>query len=178
MLKILIVSPLALENGRGGELSSIELAEGLSKYFKVTLIDTNIIIGKKLLNKKEIKTRTQNVIYRPKLKYATLSLDIIYASNSTIKNNLLLFFFKVINRNKKFIIGHRAPLYSQRIFSLYNFKQRISILIFSFYKEKFFHHTISFHAKKFLENFFPPRNIFHIIHGVSFKFPKETLEVK
>ena len=34
MVKVLVFSPLALENGRGGEISSMELAAGLNKYLK------------------------------------------------------------------------------------------------------------------------------------------------
>ena len=60
-MNILIFSPLALENGRGGEISSIELAAGLNKYYSVSLIDTNRVIGKSLLSKNVIKKKLKGL---------------------------------------------------------------------------------------------------------------------
>ena len=41
MLNLFVFSPIALEIGRGGEISSMELAAGLQDFYKVTFIDTN-----------------------------------------------------------------------------------------------------------------------------------------
>ena len=48
-----IFSPLGLENGRGGEISVIELASGLQKFYKIMLMDTNIFIEHQRKQKKE-----------------------------------------------------------------------------------------------------------------------------
>ena len=61
MIKILIFSPRALENGRGGEISSIELATGLKDFYNVKLIDTNILYGKPLLSKNTIFKKLKGI---------------------------------------------------------------------------------------------------------------------
>ena len=48
MAKIIIFSPNIVEFGRGGEISSMELASGLNKFYDVSFIDTNISPGEKL----------------------------------------------------------------------------------------------------------------------------------
>ncbi len=188
-LNVLIFSPLSLENGRGGEISAMELASGLHKYYNITLIDTNITINKKLLLQESIVKKLKGVKKSGCIKFATLKIfnkiftfiypweilklykkikenDIIYTPCFTIKTNLLIIFFSLLHRNAKFIIGYRKPLFSEKVFSLYNLKYRISILLFSLLKRRFYHHTISNHAKKFLENFFKKSKVTHIIHGI------------
>jgi len=196
----MIFSPLALENGRGGEISSIELASGLHKYYNLTLIDTNIFLSKKLLTKESILKKLKGAKRNDCIKFATLKIlnrtftfpypweilklykkikenNIIYTSCFTIKTNLLMIFFSLLHRNAKFIIGFRKPLFSEKIFSLYNLKYRISILLFSLLKKRFYHHTISNHAKKFLENFLKQDKITHIIHGIELdNFRKGSIE--
>ncbi len=189
MLNILIISSLALENGRGGEISSIELASGLKKSYKVILMDTNIFIGKGLLSKEVINKKLEGLNQRGRIKFATLNIfnktfsfpypweviklfklikknDIIYSPFSTVKLNLIILFASLIFRRVKFIIGFRKPLYSDKLLSQYNLKNRISILLFSLFKKRFYYHTISEHAKKFLKNFYKPNRIYHIIHGI------------
>jgi len=51
VINIFVFSPFVLENGRGGEISSMELATGLQNYFNVDFMDTNIITSEKLLSK-------------------------------------------------------------------------------------------------------------------------------
>ncbi|MFX1317488.1 MAG: glycosyltransferase family 4 protein [Promethearchaeota archaeon] len=188
-LNVMIFSPLALEDGRGGEISSIELASGLHKYYHLTLIDTNISLSRQLLTQESILKKLKGAKRNGRIRFATLNIfnkiftfpypweilklykkikenNLIYTSCFTIKTNLLIIFFSLVHRRAKFIIGHRKPLYSEKIFSLYNLKYRISILLFSLLKKRFYHHTISNHAKKFLENFFEPDKIVHIIHGI------------
>ena len=188
-LNILILNPLALENGRGGEISSIELASGLQNFFNITLMDSNIFIGKSLLSQKVIKKKLKEIKGDKRLLFATFKFfnkiltfpypweiiklnreigktNIVYTSNYTIKINLLLIFLSLIHRKTKFIIGFRKPLFSEKIFSLYNLKYRFAILLFSLLKKRFYFHTISNHAKKFLENFYDPKRIYHIIHGI------------
>lgn len=191
-LNIFIFSPLALENGRGGEISAIELASGLQYFYNITLMDTNILFGENLLSRSVINKKLKDFKKIKRLKFATLKFfnkiftfpypweivklyrqikknNIVYASSSTIKNDLLLIFFSLINRQTNFIIGFRKPLISKKIISLYNLKQRISILLFSLLKNRFYFHTISYHAKKFFENFFEPNKVSHIIHGIELK---------
>ena len=199
-LRVMILSPLALENGRGGEISSIELASGLHKYYNLTLIDTNILLSKKLLTKESILKQLKGAKRNGSIKFATLKFfnrtftfpypweilklykkikenNIIYTSCFTIKTNLLIIFFSLLHRNAKFIIGYRKPLFSDKMFSFYNLKYRISILLFSLLKKRFYHHTISNHAKKFLENFFKQDKITHIIHGIELdNFRKDKIE--
>ncbi len=189
MKKILLFSPLALENGRGGEISVMELAAGLNRYYEITLIDTNIFIGKKLLSKKIIKNKLNGVKLKTQMKFATITIshlvfsfpypsellklykivkknDIIYTSCSNFKENLMFMFFSLLHRSGKFIVGYRKPLYSSKLFSLYNIKYRLSILFFSIFKRRFYHHTLSQNAKKFLIKFYNPKNVVHIVHGI------------
>lgn len=188
-MKVLLFSPLALENGRGGEISLIELAAGLSKFFNITLIDTNRIMGEKLLSKEVIIQKLSGVKSIKHLRFTTsrflnrtfsfpfplefLKLareikmnNIIYSSLGTVKINLMLMFSYLVNRKAKFVIGFRRPLYSEKKISFYNLKYRFSIILLSLFKKRLHFHTISFHAKKFLENFYNPNRITHIIHGV------------
>lgn len=189
MLKILIFAPLALENGRGGEISAIELAAGLQKFYKITLIDTNRFVGEKLLSKEVISKKLKGAKRSRQIKFATLNFfnkifdfpypweiiklfrevkknDIIYISVSNFKTDLIFMIFSLLYRRGQFIIGYRKPIYSDKRFSLYNIKYRLSILFFSLFKKNFYHHTISLHAKKFLDHFYDPDKVFHIIHGV------------
>ncbi len=188
-LNIFILSPFALENGRGGEISSIELASGLNKFYNVTFMDTNIFTGKRLLSTNAINKKLKGLKKSRRLKFATLNVlnrnfnfpypweiiklyriiknqDIIYTSYFNFKTILMLIFFKLIHRKAKFIIGYRKPLYSEKLFSLYNLKYRISILFLSKFRKRIYHHTLSNQAKKFLENFYDPKSIIHITHGI------------
>ncbi len=190
MINVLIFSPLALENGRGGEISSLELAKGLQKYYNITLIDTNISLDKNLLSQKSILKKLEGVKKSSRLKFATLKFfnrlftfiypwelfrlygivkrnDIIYLSYSDIKLSIVFMFFKLLHRKGKFIIGYRKPLHSDKFFSLYNLKYRTSLLLLSFFKRRLHHHALSEYAKKFLENFYNPKKITHIIHGIN-----------
>ncbi len=189
MLKILVFSPNAVENGRGGEISSMELAAGLQKFSKVTFVDTNIFFGKRLLSRRAIDNKLKGVTNRWRLKFANLHIlnwnfsfpylwevlklyrrfrenNVFYYSISDIKMNLMFIFYSLINRNLKFIIGYRKPLYSEKKFSIYNLKYRISILLLSLFKKRFYHHTLSIHAKNFLKIFYEPNTITKIVHGI------------
>lgn len=188
-MKIFILSPLALENGRGGEISSMELASGLNKFYDVTIFDTNRYIGERLLSKEAIEKKLNGLKRGKQVKFATMKLfnknfnfplpgevfelfkeikknDIVYSSIGNFKIDLMLTFFSLIHRKSKFIIGYRKPLYSDKIFSLYNVKYRLSILYLSLFKKRLYHHALSHQAKKFLEKFFQPNKVIHIIHGV------------
>jgi len=201
-LNILIFTPLAFENGRGGEISAMELATGLHQYYNITLLDTNIVIGTKILSNESIDIKLKGLRRSGKIKFAVLRIfgktftfpypceilrlyklikknDIIYTSALTIKINLLFIFFSLLHRRGKFIIGHRKPLSSGKVFSLYNLKYRASILAFSLFKKRFHHHTISNHAKNFLETFFTSDKITHITHGIDLvNFSEATPEKK
>ncbi len=189
MIKILIVSPLALENGRGGEISSMELAAGLNKYYNTTFVHTNIFIGKKLLTKEVIEAKLNGVKIKTRTKFATINIsnlvftfpypwdlirlyrivkrnNIIYTSCSTFKQNFIFMLFSLLHRRGRFIIGYRKPLHSDKLFSLYNIKYRLSILFFSLFKKKIYHHTLSKNAKKFLDLFYDSNKVIHIVHGI------------
>jgi len=189
MVNILIFSKGALENGRGGEISYIELALGLKKYFNVSIMDTNVLFSKEFLTEEVIHKKLKGVKKIGRFYFATLKIlnkvitipypweiiklyktikeyDIIYTSLGNIKINILLIFFGLINRRLQFIIRYNKPLSSENFFSLYNIKIILSILLFSIFKRNFYHHTISKHAKKYLDNFYNPNNVIHIIHGV------------
>ena len=189
MVKVLIISPLALENGRGGEISSMELAAGLNKYYNTSFIHTNIFTGRKLLSKEIIESKLDGINKITRMKFATSNIsnlvfsfpypwnlkkiykiikknDIIYTSCSTFKQNFILMLFSLIHRQGRFIIGYRKPLYSDKIFSLYNIKYRLSILFFSLVKKRFYHHTLSKSAKQFLEKFYDSKRVIHITHGI------------
>ncbi|MFX1363415.1 MAG: glycosyltransferase family 4 protein [Promethearchaeota archaeon] len=197
MVKILLYSPLAVENGRGGEISSMELAAGLNKYYKTTFIHTNIFIGEKLLSKMAIKAKLKGLRIRTRMKFATLKIsnlvfsfpypkdliklyrevkknDIIYTSCSTFKQNLIFMFFSLIHRRGRFIIGYRKPLYSEKLFSLYNIKYRLSILFFSLFKKRFYHHTLSKSTKNFLQKFYNSKKVIHIVHGIDLKLYRDN----
>ena len=188
-LKILIFSPNAIENGRGGELSSIELAAGLYKFYKISFVHTNKILGGKFLTQKTIKNKLRGIKIDFQMRFATFKIsnllfsfpypwdivklfkkvkncEIIYTSYSSIKEILLFISFSLLHRKGSYIIGYRKPLYSKKTFSFYNIKYRLSILILSLFKSNFYHHTISYHAKKFLENFYNSEKVKHIVHGV------------
>lgn len=189
MKNIFIFNPLGLENGRGGEISAIELASGLQEFYNITLMDTNIFIGKKLLSKETINKKLKGLKKTGRIKFVTLSIfnknfnfpypweiiklfklikrnEIIYLSYSDIKQSLIFMFFSLLHRKGKFIIGYRKPLHSDKLFSLYNLKYRISLLFLSFFKRNIYHHALSKNAKKYLENFYNPKKIIHIIHGI------------
>jgi len=188
MIKILIFAPLALENGRGGELSTIELASGLKNYYYIALVDTNKTYSKKLLSKKFIEERLRD-IRRKRINFAMLSIsnkhiaipypldffklfkiinrnNVVYFSLSGIGMNLLFIIYYILSPRTKFIVGHRLPLYSKKRLSLYNIRLKISFILLSLFKKRLFHHTISFRRKKFLESFFEQDKIFHIRHCV------------
>jgi len=188
-MKILIYSPLALENGRGGEISSIELAAGLNNYYQVTLIDSNRVIGEPLLSKNVIKKKLKGLEKSNRINYLTLNIfnrnfsfpnpreilklskavkknDIIYTTLFNTTNIFLFILFSIMHKKAKFIVGFRKPLTSDKVLSLYNIKYRFSILLLKIFKKQFYIHTISNHAKIFLENFYKPNRVNHIIHGV------------
>ena len=190
MKKIFVLSPLALENGRGGEISSIELATGLNKFYNVTFMDTNILIGKEFLSKKAIREKIKTIRKKGKIKFAIFNFhrkiftvlypteffrlyrlvkhnDVIYSSYFDVKLSLLTIFFSLIHRKGKFIIGYRKPPYSEKFLSLYNLKYRLSILLFSIFKNNITHHALSSYAKRFLENFYNPDSVVHITHGIN-----------
>ena len=189
MTNVLIFNPLGLENGRGGEISAMELASGLKKFYNITLMDTNLILDKVLLSKNSIIKRLHNLKKIRCMRFAQFkflnklftfpfpneifrlyktirSNDIIYISNFTIKTNLIFIFFNLLHRKSILIVGHRKPLFSEKFLSIYNLKNRISILLFTIFKKRILHHTISAHAKKFLEKFYTPNRVIHITHGV------------
>lgn len=189
MINVFIFNPLGLENGRGGEISAIELASGLKKFYNITLMDTNVILNEILLSRQSIVKRLRDLKKIGRIKFATFKFlnkvftfpypneifrlyriirnnDIIYTSNFTIKTNLIFILFNLLHRKSILIIGHRKPLFSEKVFSIYNLKNRISILLFTVFKKRILHHTISAHAKIFLEKFFSQNRVVHITHGV------------
>lgn len=188
-MKILIYSPLALENGRGGEISSIELAAGLNKYYQVSLVDSNRVSEKPLLSMDAIKKKLKGLKKSNRIRYYTLNIlsrnfsfpklkeifklikavkenDIIYTTLLNTTNLVLFILFSYLHRRAKFIVGFRKPLTSEKFFSLYNIKYRLSILLLTVFRKQFYIHTISNQAKKFLDNFYNPNRVNHIIHGV------------
>lgn len=190
MIKIFVFSPFALENGRGGEISSMELASGLQTYFDVEFMDTNIMSSEVLLSKEAIRNKLKGVNYIGKMKvlsygifdkiftipnpYEILKLlkivkrnDIVYFSLFNFKNVLTFAFLSLICRRTQFIIGYRKPLHSEKIISLYNLKYRLSILVLSLFKKRFNHHALSKNAKAYLTNFYDEKKVFHIIHGIN-----------
>jgi len=190
MINIFVFSPFALENGRGGEISSMELASGLQTYFNVDFMDTNIITSEKLLSKEVIRKKLKGVNYIGQMKLLSYSIfdkiftlpipheifklvriikrkDIVYFSIFNFKNVLTFIFLSLICRRTQFIIGYRKPLHSEKIISLYNLKYRLSILVLSLFKKRFNHHALSKNAKAFLTNFYDKKKVFHIIHGIN-----------
>ena len=202
MVNVLIFSKGALENGRGGEISYIELALGLKKYFNVSIMDTNVLLGKELLTKEVIQKKLNGVKKIERIYFATLKIlnrvftipypweiiklykkikkyDIIYTSLGNIKINILLIFFGLINRRIQFIIRYNKPLSSEKFLSLYNIKIILSILLFSIFKRNFYHHALSKHAKKYLDKFYNPNNVIHIVHGIDLsKFKDDAFTLK
>ncbi len=189
MLKLLVFSPNIVGFGRGGEISSMELASGLNKYYNVSFMDTNISPGEKLLSKEAIDKKLHGIKNRSQMKYATLHLghwtfsfpypwevlrlfrkikknNIIYISYSDLKTSLMFILSNLIYRKTKLIIGYRKPLYSKKKISLYNLKYRGSLLLLSLFKKRVYHHALSLHAKKFLKNFYPQEKVIHITHGI------------
>ncbi|MHA1724311.1 MAG: glycosyltransferase family 4 protein [Promethearchaeota archaeon] len=189
MTNIFIFSPFSLENGRGGEISSMELASGLKNYFNVEFMDTNIVTSEKLLSKDTIRNNLKGVNYIGQMNFFIYGIfnkiftlpppkellkllkivkrnKIVYFSLFNFKNVLTFILLSLICRKTQFIIGYRKPLSSEKIISLYNLKFRLSILVLSLFKKKFNHHTISRNAKTFLTNFYDENKVFHIIHGI------------
>ncbi|MFW9818091.1 MAG: glycosyltransferase family 4 protein [Candidatus Thorarchaeota archaeon] len=189
MIKILVFSPNNVEFGRGGEISSMELASALNNFYNVSFIDTNISPGEKILTKATIENRLKGIKSRSQIKYASIHLgpwtftfpyplevirlfsnikknNVIYISYSDLKTSIMFILSNLIYRDKKLIIGYRRPLYSKKIFSLYNLKYRISILLLSLFKKRVYHHALSHYAKEFLQNFYSPEKVIHIIHGI------------
>jgi glycosyltransferase involved in cell wall biosynthesis len=200
MNKILIFSPFALEFGRGGEISTIELVSGLNKHFEIKLIHTNIRYQEKSLSPNTILGKLGNIENLIRLRYATYKIsdkvftfpypqdiitlfgeikrsDIVYFSISTIKNSLLFIISSLFFRSKKYIVGYRKPLNIKKRFSIYNLKYRTNILILSLFRKRFFHHTLSKHAKNYLEKFYEPKKVFHITHGIDLERYKQ-IDVK
>ena len=202
MTNLVIFSPFALENGRGGEKSSIELALGLQRYYNVVLIDTNICIEKNTISKVELKQKIENIGKFERIKFATFRIynknfsfpypwellklykfikkaDIVYTSISFVKIDILFILFSLLIPKINFIIGFRKPMYWAKKVSLYNLRYRASILFFSIFKKRFYYHTISYHTKKYLESFYDRDKIFHIIHGIDLtNFGKNGKEKK
>ncbi len=189
MLKLFIFSPNSVRYGRGGEISSMELATGLSKYYNVSFMDTTISPGEKLLTNEAIDKKLKKVKRQRGMKFAVFHLgnwtfnfpylreilkllkqfkknNIVYTSYSDLKTSLMFVLGNFISRRSKLIIGYRKPLYSKRIFSIYNIKYRASLLLLSLFKKRVYHHALSIHAKKFLQNFYQPESVTHIIHGI------------
>ena len=189
MAKIIIFSPNIIEYGRGGEISSMELAAGLNKYYDVSFIDTNISPGEKLLSKDAINKKLQDMERLFRMKFATFHLgnwtfkfpypwevfkllkkikrnDIIYASYSDVKMSLIFILSNILFKNTKLIIGYRKPLFSKKVFSIYNFKYRSSLLLISLFRKRIYHHALSLSAKKFLHYFYSQKKVIHITHGI------------
>ncbi|MFX1310991.1 MAG: glycosyltransferase family 4 protein [Promethearchaeota archaeon] len=191
---------MAVENGRGGEISSMELAAALQKYYKVTFVHTNLFTGKGLLSNEAIKKKLKNVKISARIKFATLNLsnklfsfplpnqilkiyrmvsknNIVYISYSDIKTTLMFLLFNLVKRQGKLIIGYRKPLHSDKLFSLYNIKYRCSILLLSLFTKRIYHHALSLNAKKFLDKFYSPEKVVHIVHGIDLeKYTEEKKE--
>lgn len=194
MNNIIIFTPVSLEYGRGGEFYSIDLAAGLQKYYNVTLYHTNLLYNKRLLTKerliREFKARKFKFKKIERIRFSTINLfnrqfnfpypldilrlykklkryNVVYLSVSHIKVNLIFMFYSLFNHRIKFILGYHKPFVSEKLFSLYNLKYRISILLFSLLKKNFYHQTISLNAKKFLENFYNPKKVFFVVEGLN-----------
>lgn len=195
-IKILVFSPNAVENGRGGEISSMELASGLNSYYEVTFVHTNLFYGEKLLDKSVIKERLKDIKKIVRIDFATLNFsnylfsfplpheiyklnklvkehDVVYISILNIKFGLIFLFFLLINRKTNLIVGYRKPLHSEKIFSLYNLKYRTSILIYSLFKSRIYHHTLSRTTKRYLKEFYKSENIVNIVHGINLENYRE-----
>jgi len=192
MKKVFILSPLALENGRGGEISSMELAIGLNKFFNVIFADTNRFSGNKLLSRKIIMKKLKGIKNVYRLNFATAKIgnkyfdiiypweflklfrltrncNVIYTSVSNFKISLMFMILHIINRRTNVIIGYRRPLHSNKLFSIYNLRYRLTILLYSLFKKRIHHHALSYHGKMFLDQFYNPQKVFHITHGIELK---------
>ena len=190
MKKILIISPHALEYGRGGEISTLELANGLKKFYRIFLVDSNILPDKGLVNLQQVLNQSDGVNYLGKIRHALFNFtgrvfsipfpskviklfrtikkcDIVYCSFFNFKTNLILLLSKLIYRNVNIIIGYRKPLFSEKVFSLYNFKYKLNLLFLSLFKKRLYHHALSQHAKKFLEKFYKEKQVVYIVHGIN-----------
>jgi len=206
MVNIFIFSPVSLEYGRGGEIYSMDLAAGLQKYYNTTLFHTNLYYADKFLNKhetiKKLKERGFKFKKIQRMNFATIDIfnrqfsfphpldiirlhkkikknDVVYLSVSNVKNNLIFMLLYLLNPRVKFILGYHRPLHSEKFLSLYNLKYRLSILLLSLFKKRFYHQTISQHAKIFLENFYVSKKVFHIVEGLEIeKFFNEEFEKK
>ncbi|MFX0001872.1 MAG: glycosyltransferase family 4 protein [Candidatus Hodarchaeota archaeon] len=190
MTNILIFSPLSLNYGRGGEFSIIELASSLKKYFNVTLVDTNKILGKesKILSKKILNDKLEG-IKRDEFKLAIISIfnkyfsipypyrflkllkrvkesDVVIFSISGIGTNIIFLILRLLTVRPRFIVSHRIPLYSFKKHSFHNLRLKISFVLFTIFKKRFYHHTISYRRKKFLEAYYKPDKVFHIRHCI------------
>lgn len=192
MKTIFILSPVSLEHGRGGEISSMELALGLNQFYNITFADTNRDLGKKLIPREDINKKLKGIKRIHHLNFATAKIfnknfdiiypwefirlyrlikkcDVVYTSISNFKISFMFMILSIINRKSKFIIGYRRPLYSNKLFSLYNVRYRASILLFSLFRKRIYHHALSRYAKKFLDNFYDPKKVVHITHGIQLK---------
>ena len=199
--KVLVFSPHALENGRGGEFFCLDLALGLQKFYNTTFLDTNRFIGKPLLSKKDISKKIRALKIKDRINFATCSLsnlyfnfpypweivklykivkkhDVIYIALSNFKTELMFMLFSLIHRQGKFIIGYHKPLHTEKRLSLYNLKYRLTILFFSLFKKNIYHHTISLHAKRFLENFYEKDKVIYIIEGLNLDSFLKSYEIK
>ncbi len=201
MNKVLIFTPFALENKRGGEFFSLELTKGLQKFYDVSLIDTNRVLEKNIrLMKKRSILEINNL---KRVNFATFRIfnasfdiifpkeliklykevkkrDIIYILISTFKTEFLFMIFSLLLPNKTFIIGYHKPLHSDKRVSLYNLKYRMTILFFKLFNHNIYHHALSLHAKKFLENFYNSNKIILIREGLDLSnfLSKEKEETK
>jgi len=193
MVNVFIFSPVSLEYGRGGEFYSMDLAAGLQNYYNTTLFHTNLYYSDKFLTKqatvKKLKEKGFKFKKIERMNFATFNIfkrefsfpypldiirlhkkikknDVVYLSVSNIKNNLIFIFLYLLNPRVRFILGYHRPFHTEKLFSLYNIKYRLSILLFSLFKKRFYHQTISQHAKKFLDNFCDPKKVFFIVEGL------------
>ena len=188
MKNILIFTPLPLEQGRGGELSAIELTSGLKNYFNITIVDTNKEFGEKSLSESIINEKLKGV-KRDRINFLTISFlnknfaipypwdflklfrivkknDITYFAFSGVGSNLIFIIYSLLLPRSLFVVGHRLPLYSEKKFSLYNSRMKISFILFRTFEKRFFHHTISYRRKKFLHKYFNSKKVVHVRHCV------------
>ena len=74
MVKIFVYCPNALERGRGGEISVMEIAKGFSRYYEITFTHTTKHFRNGLLTTKAIKEKLENVNIKTRIKFATFTL--------------------------------------------------------------------------------------------------------
>ena len=140
----------------------MDLAAGLQKYYNTTLFHTNLYYADKFLNKhetiKKLKERGFKFKKIERMNFATINTlnrqfsfpypldiihlykkikknDVLYLSISKVKTNLLFMLLYLLNPKVKFIFGYHRPLHSEKLFSLYNLKYRLSILLLSLFKK-------------------------------------------